>query len=277
MNIVYINDDKLSRKFITMLTQQQFRLLNFIYQKTTQNGVSPSFDEMRDALELKSKSGIHRLIQALEERGYLRRIPNRARALEVVRMPQNAVAAPNQAINSHVKIKNTDANIPKNIPSWARNIVQNYTTNQTIRKTYHLSDNIDDEEISNHTKLPLYGKIAAGTPIEALHDDSAFIHVPNHLLGKGDYYCLCVEGDSMVEAGILNDDIIIIEKTENVAEGTIAVALIDNEEATLKRVFIKGDNIILKPENRHYKERELATERVRVQGRLSGLIRKYPK
>ena len=239
-----------------MLTRQQFKLINFIHEKISDQGVSPSFEEMRDALKLKSKSGIHRLIQSLEERGYLRRIPNRARALEVLRMPNTS--EPDQKI----KISNT--------PNWAESIKINQNTR------IHLSDVDDDDDDHDSTiKLPLYGSIAAGTPIEALQQDGSFISIPRKMLGFGEYYCLKVQGDSMIEACIMDEDIIIVEKCDTVENGTIAVVLIDNQEVTLKRITAKQENILLKAENRHYKEKEFSHGRIKIQGRLAGLYRKY--
>jgi repressor LexA len=215
-----------------MLTAKQHELLNFIHERLSKSGVSPSFDEMREALDLKSKSGVHRLISALEERQFIRRLPNRARALEVVRMPDVATSA---------------AAAPKPvIPAAA---------NDTI-------------------EIPLHGRIAAGTPIEALQGTEGFA-VPAALLGPGEHYALEVSGDSMVEEGILDGDFALIRKADTARDGEIVVALIDNEEATLKTYRREGQMIRLDPANRSYEPQRYDEGRVRIQGRLAGLIRRY--
>ena len=215
-----------------MLTSKQHELLNFIHDRLSATGVSPSFDEMREALDLKSKSGVHRLISALEERQFIRRLPNRARALEVVRMPEIASAA----------------------PAAARPIVP-AAANDTI-------------------EIPLHGRIAAGTPIEALQGTESFA-VPAALLGPGEHYALEVSGDSMVEEGILDGDYALIRKADNARDGEIVVALIDNEEATLKTYRREGQMIRLDPANRSYEPQRYDERRVSIQGRLAGLIRRY--
>ena len=219
-----------------MLTSKQHELLNFIHERLAKTGVSPSFDEMREALDLKSKSGVHRLISALEERQFIRRLPNRARALEVVRMPDVAVPAAVQA---------TSATTPV-VPAAA---------NDTI-------------------EIPLHGRIAAGTPIEALQGTEGFA-VPAALLGPGEHYALEVSGDSMVEEGILDGDFALIRKVDSARDGEIVVALIDNEEATLKTYRREGHMIRLDPANRTYEPQRYDEGRVRIQGRLAGLIRRY--
>jgi len=215
-----------------MLTAKQHELLNFINDRLSATGVSPSFDEMREALDLKSKSGVHRLISALEERQFIRRLPNRARALEVVRMPEIASATPPAA--------------KPIIPSAA---------NDTI-------------------EIPLHGRIAAGTPIEALQGTEGFA-VPAALLGPGEHYALEVSGDSMVEEGILDGDFALIRKVDSARDGEIVVALIDNEEATLKTYRREGQMIRLDPANRSYEPQRYDERRVAIQGRLAGLIRRY--
>jgi repressor LexA len=215
-----------------MLTAKQHELLNFINDRLSANGVSPSFDEMREALDLKSKSGVHRLISALEERKFIRRLPNRARALEVVRMPEIAATSP--AAPRPV------------IPAAA---------NDTI-------------------EIPLHGRIAAGTPIEALQGTEGFA-VPAALLGPGEHYALEVSGDSMVEEGILDGDYALIRKVDSAREGEIVVALIYIEEATLKTYRREGQMIRLDPANRSYEPQRYDEGRVTIQGRLSGLIRRY--
>jgi repressor LexA len=218
-----------------MLTAKQHELLNFIHERLAKTGVSPSFDEMREALDLKSKSGVHRLISALEERQFIRRLPNRARALEVVRMPDVAVPAAAAA----------PAPRPV-IPAAA---------NDTI-------------------EIPLHGRIAAGTPIEALQGTEGFA-VPAALLGPGEHFALEVSGDSMVEEGILDGDFALIRKVDSARDGEIVVALIDNEEATLKTYRREGQMIRLDPANRTYEPQRYDEGRVRIQGRLAGLIRRY--
>jgi repressor LexA len=216
-----------------MLTAKQHELLTFIHERLGRTGVSPSFDEMREALDLKSKSGVHRLISALEERKFIRRLPNRARALEIVKMPEvnvpAAAAAPRAA-----------APIP---------------ANDTI-------------------EIPLHGRIAAGTPIEALQGTEAFA-VPAALLGPGEHYALEVSGDSMVEEGILDGDFALIRKVDTARDGEIVVALIDDSEATLKTFRHEGSMIRLDPANRQYEPQRYRPEQVQIQGRLAGLIRRY--
>jgi repressor LexA len=216
-----------------MLTAKQHELLMFIHDRLGRTGVSPSFDEMREALDLKSKSGVHRLISALEERKFIRRLPNRARALEIVKMPEvnvpAAAAAPRAA-----------APIP---------------ANDTI-------------------EIPLHGRIAAGTPIEALQGTEAFA-VPAALLGPGEHYALEVSGDSMVEEGILDGDFALIRKVDTARDGEIVVALIDDSEATLKTFRHEGSMIRLDPANRQYEPQRYRPEQVQIQGRLAGLIRRY--
>ncbi|MEM7168926.1 MAG: transcriptional repressor LexA [Pseudomonadota bacterium] len=233
-----------------MLTKKQHQLLLFINDHLQKNGVSPSFDEMKDALDLKSKSGIHRLITGLQERGFIRRLAHRARAIEVLRLPEDSAptAAP------------VTGDFAPNV------IVGNFGAN--------LSGPVNDTE-ADAVSLPLYGKIAAGTPIEALRDNSNFVEVPASLLGAGEHYALDVEGDSMVEAGILDGDTVLIEKTESADNGTIVVALVDNEEATLKRLRRKGGAVALEPANKNYETRLFPPERVQIQGRLVGLLRRY--
>ena len=215
-----------------MLTAKQRELLLLIDKRLKQDGISPSFDEMREALDLKSKSGVHRLISALEERGFIRRLPNRARALEIVKLPETQSAA--------VIPLRPAAPAPAN-------------------------DTID---------LPLHGRIAAGTPIEALQGTETFA-VPAALLGPGEHYALEVSGDSMVDEGILDGDFALIHKVDTARDGEIVVALIDNEEATLKTFRREGSMIRLDPANRQYEPQRYDPRRVQIQGRLAGLIRRY--
>ena len=216
-----------------MLTSKQHELLSFIHDRLAATGVSPSFDEMREALDLKSKSGVHRLISALEERQFIRRLPNRARALEVVRMPE--VSAP-LAAASAIRTVLTPAN-----------------------------DTIE---------IPMHGRIAAGTPIEALQGTEGFA-VPAALLGPGEHYALEVSGDSMVEEGILDGDFALIRKVDTARDGEIVVALIDRAEATLKTFRREGQMVRLDPANRHYEAQRYRPDQVQIQGRLAGLIRRY--
>jgi repressor LexA len=215
-----------------MLTAKQRELLMFIDERLKQDGVSPSFDEMREALELKSKSGVHRLISALEERGFIRRLPNRARALEVLKLPET--------------LSGSVTPIRPVVPA----------------------PSIDTLEI------PLHGRIAAGTPIEALQGTETF-EVPSALLGPGEHYALEVSGDSMVEEGILDGDFALIRKVDVAREGEIVVALIDNAEATLKTFRREGRMIRLDPANSRYEPQRYEEGRVQIQGRLAGLIRRY--
>ena len=233
-----------------MLTRKQHELLRYINSFLSENGISPSFDEMKEALGLKSKSGIHRLITALEERGFIRRLAHRARALEVLRLPEESVAS-------------TQTTGPRFSASVIRG---NFAARATDSTT---------AEISESLSLPLYGRIAAGTPIEALRDQSTSIDVPASVLGRGEYYALEVAGDSMADAGILDGDTIIIERGDVADNGAIVVALIDNEEVTLKRLRRKGNSVALEAANEAYETRIFGPDRVKVQGRLAGLLRQY--
>ncbi|MCE2493696.1 MAG: transcriptional repressor LexA [Alphaproteobacteria bacterium] len=233
-----------------MLTRKQHELLRYINDYLAENGVSPSFDEMKDALALKSKSGIHRLITALEERGFIRRLPHRARALEVLKLPEGAVAR---------------TTAPE--PGFSASVIRGNFAAKTADSTAARG--------SESLSLPLYGRIAAGTPIEALRDQSNSVDVPASLLGRGEYYALEVAGDSMVDAGIFDGDTIIIERGDVAENGTIVVALIDNEEVTLKRLRRKGNSVALEAANETYETRIFGPDRVKVQGRLVSLLRQY--
>lgn len=228
-----------------MLTKRQYQLLMLIEKKLREDGVSPSFDEMKDAIGLKSKSGIHRLISGLEERGFIRRLPNRARALEVLRLPDN------QTDDSALSAKTV-------------------VDRQTTRSFTRLSENL----VANSVELPRYGKIAAGTPIEALRSNET-VAVPANMVGNGEHYALTVAGDSMIEAGILDGDTVIIRRADNVENGEIAVALVDGCEVTLKRIRRKGNSIMLVPCNQAYETRIYSPERITIQGKLVGLMRNY--
>ena len=228
-----------------MLTRKQKDLLLFIHERMQQGDVAPSFEEMKEALGLKSKSGIHRLISALVERGYLERLPHRARAHEVRKLPEGYAPAANDTTAA--------ASVSRN-----------------IRAVQNMADEASTAEI-----IPLYGKIAAGTPIEALRDETASIEIPPSMLGRGEHYALTISGDSMINAGINDGDTVIIQKCETAENGTIVVALVDDHEATLKRIRRSGSKIILEPENDQYEPRVLEPERVKVQGRLVSLMRTY--
>jgi repressor LexA len=232
-----------------MLTRKQFELLRFIHERLKESGVPPSFDEMKDALDLRSKSGIHRLITALEERGFIRRLPNRARAIEVIKLPEPV----SQGVGRRGFTPSViEGNLGKGRASAASQ---------------------DDGE--RPISIPVMGRIAAGTPIEAIQTKSHVISMPPDMLGAGDHFALEVRGDSMIEAGILEGDTVLIKKTEAADTGDIVVALIDEEEATLKRFRRRGASIALEPANASYEVRILPPNRVRIQGKLIGLYRKY--
>ncbi|MEG3086550.1 transcriptional repressor LexA [Sphingomonas sp. PB4P5] len=223
-----------------MLTRKQHELICFISDRLEETGVSPSFEEMKDALDLKSKSGVHRLISALEERGFIRRLPNRARALEILKMPERGEVvkltkkAPAPQLSQH------------SLPQPANDVIE----------------------------IPLHGRIAAGVPIEAF-ESSAMLSVPAALLGKGDHYALEVSGDSMVDAGILDGDYALIRRQDVARDGEIVVALIEDTEATLKYFRREGAMVRLDPANRAYDPQRYAPQQVRVQGKLAGLLRRY--
>ncbi len=241
-----------------MLTRKQHELLSFIDAHLKETGVSPSFEEMKDALTLRSKSGIHRLISALEERGFLRRHHHRARALEVVRLPEN--------MGHQLPATAREAPRPP-APAFSPTVIRG-----------DFSSRLPGVRAANDAaavQLPLYGRIAAGLPIEALRDDGAHIEVPMAMLGQGDHFALQVAGDSMVEAGILDGDTVIIRRGETAETGQIIVALIDETEVTLKRIRKRGASIALEPANARYETRLLPPDRVRVQGRLVALMRRY--
>ncbi|NBC31384.1 MAG: transcriptional repressor LexA [Alphaproteobacteria bacterium] len=248
-----------------MLTRKQQELLVFIHQKLSETGVSPSFDEMKAALGLKSKSGIHRLISALEERGFIRRLPHRARALEVLRLPQGSEGELTAGEDMSAAAQTAPAR-----PSFTPTVIKGHFPPPPNRAPAEPAAG-EGETV----QLPLYGRIAAGTPIEALRDHSTFADVLASLLGSGDYYALEVAGDSMVDAGILDGDTVVICRTETAENGTIVVALVDDAEVTLKRLRRKGNTIALEPANAAYETRIFGPDRVKVQGRLTALIRRY--
>jgi len=228
-----------------MLTAKQHELIRFIQQRLEETGISPSFEEMKEALDLKSKSGVHRLISALEERGFIRRLPNRARALEVIKLPEDAVtgssrpAAANDAVSAAIPAKSV-------APEPANDIID----------------------------VPLHGRIAAGAPIEAIEGQSS-MPVPAALLGPGEHYALEVSGDSMIEAGIFDGDFALVKRTDTARDGEIVVALVDNEEATLKYLRKDAGRVVLDPANGAYEPQIYEPHRVQVQGKLAGLLRRY--
>lgn len=238
-----------------MLTKKQRDLLVFIHERLSAGDIAPSFDEMKTALDLKSKSGVHRLVEALVERGFLERLPNRARALEVRRLPDGYTGPTHAQDAAH------------------KNVIHNIgETTAAVRDLARYRQDINARLI---TPVPLLGKIAAGTPIEALRHDGQHFDMPASLLGKGEYYALVVEGDSMINAGIHDQDIALIRKAEQAHDGEIIVALVDEQEATLKRLRKRGGNIDLIPENPAYSTKSYEAGRVRVQGLLAGIYRQY--
>ena len=231
----------------TMLTRKQFELLRFIHERLKESGIPPSFDEMKDALDLRSKSGIHRLITALEERGFIRRLPNRARAIEVIKLPETVAHGTGR---------------------------RGFTPNVIEGNLGRVRANSEDEG-GRPIAVPVMGRIAAGTPIEAIQTKSHTINVPPEMLTTGEHFALEVRGDSMIEAGILEGDMALIRRTEAADTGDIVVALIDDEEATLKRFRRRGASIALEPANTSYEVRILPPTRVRIQGKMVGLFRRY--
>jgi len=234
-----------------MLTRKQAELLRFIHERLKEAGVPPSFDEMKDALDLRSKSGIHRLITALEERGFIRRLPNRARAIEVIKLPES---------------------IAHGIVPGGRS--RGFTPS-VIEGNLGRVRAASEDEGSRPVAVPVMGRIAAGTPIEAIQTRSHTINMPPELLTAGDHFALEVRGDSMIEAGILDGDIALLKRMDAADTGDIVVALIDDEEATLKRFRRRGASIALEPANPQHEVRILPPNRVRIQGKLVGLFRRY--
>jgi len=241
---------------MAVLTRKQHELLLFIHERLKETGVPPSFDEMKEALDLASKSGIHRLITALEERGFIRRLPNRARALEVVRLPDSIAPG----LNAQKKFAPSviEGSLGRNVaPVSSRPRVAN------------------DDETSTTVSVPVMGRIAAGVPIAAIQNQTHTISLPPEMIGPGDHYALEVKGDSMIEAGIFDGDTVVIKRSDTASPGEIVVALVDDEEATLKRFRRKGASIALEAANPAYETRIFGPDRVRVQGKLVGLIRRY--
>ncbi|MBS7539941.1 transcriptional repressor LexA [Ancylobacter lacus] len=229
-----------------MLTRKQHDLLRFIHERLKETGVPPSFEEMKEALDLRSKSGIHRLITALEERGFIRRLPNRARALEVVKLPESVQPA-------------------RPARAFSPNVIEGSLGRRPA----------GEEDMGRPVPVPVMGRIAAGSPISAIQARSHTVAMPPDMLGSGEHYALEVRGDSMIEAGILDGDLALIRKCESADTGEIVVALIDDEEATLKRLRKKGASIALEAANPAYETRIFGPDRVRIQGRLVGLFRRY--
>ncbi len=234
-----------------MLTPKQKELLMFIHERLKESGVPPSFDEMKEALDLRSKSGIHRLITALEERGFVRRLPHRARAMEIIKLPES---------------------VPQSIAARGRGFSPSVIEGSLGRAASPAAHPISEGQT---VALPIMGRIAAGVPAEAIQTKLDTIEVPPEMLSKGEHYALEVKGDSMIDAGILEGDTILIRKCDDANNGDIVVALVDEEEATLKRLRRRGDSIALEAANPAYETRIFGPDRVRVQGRLVGLIRRY--
>jgi repressor LexA len=241
-----------------MLTRKQHELLMFIHERMKESGIPPSFDEMKDALDLRSKSGIHRLITALEERGFIRRLPNRARALEVVRLPDSM----NPSLGGK-KSRFEPAVIDGSLGRVSA------PPRRSAPEMPGMSD------AGRPVAIPVMGRIAAGTPISAIQDQSHTIAVPPEMLGGGEHFALEVRGDSMIEAGIFDGDTVVIKRQDTAATGEIVVALVDEEEATLKRLRRRGNSVALEAANPAYETRIFPPDRVKVQGRLVGLLRKY--
>lgn len=227
-----------------MLTKKQHELLCFINDRLEATGISPSFEEMKEALDLKSKSGIHRLISALEERGFLRRLPNRARALEILKLPEGVISE--KPVSVSTLSTSTKTAMPKSIPIAANDVIE----------------------------IPLHGRIAAGVPIEAM-ESASMLSVPAALLGSGEHYALEVSGDSMIEAGILDGDYALIQRADTAREGDIVVALVEDQDATLKYFRREGPMVRLDPANASYEPQRYPADHVRIQGRLAGLLRRY--
>lgn len=239
-----------------MLTHKQHELLRFIHERLKETGIPPSFDEMKDALDLASKSGIHRLITALEERGFIRRLPNRARALEVLRLPDSIAPGLNAA------------------RKFSPSVIQGSLGRPPVEAPRPRAASNDDDAVAS-IAIPVMGRIAAGVPIDAIQHKTHSISVPPEMLSGGEHYALEVKGDSMIEAGIFDGDTVIIKNSSTANPGEIVVALVDEEEATLKRFRRKGASIALEAANPAYETRIFGPDRVKVQGKLVGLIRRY--
>jgi repressor LexA len=242
-----------------MLTQKQKDLLIFIHERMQQSGVPPSFDEMKDALELKSKSGIHRLIMALVERGFIRRLPNRARAIEVIKLPESMGGPPTHVTASEMQRR---AGFQPSVIEGSKRGPEFHTPPSVV---------IDSRTVS----IPVMGRIAAGTPVSAIQTHTHDIACPPDLLGHGEHFALEVRGDSMIEAGIHDGDVVVIRRCDHAENGDIVVALVEKEEATLKRLRRRGSTIALEAANPEFKTRIFGPDQVDIQGRLVALIRRY--
>jgi len=238
-----------------MLTRKQSDLLRFIHERLKETGVPPSFDEMKDALDLRSKSGIHRLILALEERGFIRRLPNRARALEVLRLPESSTP---------------QGSAPSRARKFSPSVIEG-----SLGRVRPLHEREEEATEPQNVAIPVMGRIAAGTPISAIQSRSHTIGLPMEMLSTGEHFALEVRGDSMIEAGILDGDTVVIKKQDQADTGDIVVALIDEEEATLKRLRKRGASIALEAANPSYETRIFGPDRVRIQGKLVSLLRRY--
>lgn len=233
-----------------MLTRKQKDLLLFIHEKMSQDDIPPSFEEMKNALGLKSKSGIHRLISALVERGYIERLPHRARALEIKRLPEG---------------------ITQKKTTLTNNIIDSSSHEHSMDDVMQ----VESASNANFDEIPLCGRIAAGTPIEAVRAEGEILQIPQGFVGSGEHYALVIDGDSMINAGIHDMDTVIIRRCDSAENGAIVVALIDDLEVTLKRLRRAGSKIVLEPENDAYEPRILEPERVKIQGKMAGLLRTY--
>jgi repressor LexA len=256
-----------------MLTKKQYELLMFIHERVRESGVPPSFDEMKEALDLKSKSGIHRLITALEERGFIRRLEKRARALEVVKLPDNSADGVRPAATRSQAQRLVHGAPPP--PRGIRNAPPDNRIPANPRQAPPTPLRRETSSDALSMSIPLIGRIAAGTPIEALQNPIADVPIPASMLGGGEHYALEVTGDSMIQAGILDGDTVIIRRADSANTGDIVVALVDESEATLKRLRRRGDSIALEAANPIYETRLYGADRVRIQGTLVGLIRRY--
>jgi len=253
-----------------MLTRKQHDLLMFINKRINEDGISPSFDEMKEALELRSKSGIHRLITALEERKFIRRLPHRARALEILRLPDDVAKDENEThpIPSKPERKSFS-------PSLVQGTFGNQNNSNPTPSSMPSGSMNSQEQNAGTIDLPVLGRIAAGTPIEAIQHEVNRYPTPEAMIGGGDHYILEVQGESMIEAGIHDGDMAVIKRCNDATSGDIVVALVDDEEATLKRLRKKGGSIALEAANPTFETRIYGPDRVNVQGKLVGLMRTY--
>lgn len=261
-----------------MLTRKQHELLLFIHERMKESGIPPSFDEMKDALDLASKSGIHRLITALEERGFIRRLPNRARALEVIKLPEayNPAIQPRRGFSPSV-IEGSRGKPPAVSPTTAAMASSSASPSNSghDRTSAGGRNPAAGRDADGTVSVPVMGRIAAGVPISAIQNNTHDIAVPADIIGSGAHYALEVKGDSMIEAGIFDGDTVIIRNTSTANPGDIIVALVDDEEATLKRFRRKGASVALEAANPAYETRIFGPDRVKIQGKLVGLIRRY--